>query len=51
MRWETTYYGERLKRYYGEEEKYEFFVSNVSSKEELKDRLKQLVEWVRKNID
>ena len=32
-------------------EKYEFFMPNVSSKEELKDRLEKLLDWVEKNLD
>lgn len=42
MKWED---------YFGAKEKYEFFMPNVSSKEELKDRLEELLEWIRKNLD
>jgi hypothetical protein len=31
-------------------EKHEFFMPNVSSKEELKERLVQLIDWAKKNI-
>ena len=41
MKWKE--YGER-------KEKHEFFMPNVSSEEELKERLMQLIEWARKNI-
>ena len=35
----------------GTKEKYEFFMTNVSSKEELKDRLEKLLDWVEKNVE
>lgn len=38
------------KEYVGEKEKHEFFMPNVSSEEELKERLMQLIEWAKKNI-
>ena len=41
MKWED---------YFSEEEKQEFFIANVSSKEELKERLVQLIDWAKKNI-
>jgi len=46
-------WGEVIKweEYSGTKEKYEFFMPNVSSKEELRDRLEQLFEWIRKNVD
>lgn len=42
MKWE---------KYSGTKEKYEFFMPNVSSKEELKDRLEKLLDWVENNIE
>ena len=41
----------KWEKYSGTEEKYEFFMPNVSSKEELKDRLEKLLEWVEKNVE
>ena len=41
----------KWEEYHGTEEKYEFFMPNVSSKEELKDRLEQLLGWVENNIE
>ena len=38
------------KGYVGREEKHEFFMPNVSSEEELKERLMQLIEWAKTNI-
>jgi len=38
------------KEYGGEKERHEFFMTNVSSEEELKERLIQLIEWAKKNI-
>ncbi len=38
------------KGYVGGEEKHEFFMPNVSSEEELKERLMQLIEWAKTNI-
>jgi hypothetical protein len=40
----------KWKEYRGRKEKHEFFMPNVSSEEELKERLTQLIEWARKNI-
>lgn len=37
--------------YLKRKEKYEFFMPNVSSKEELKDRLEKLLGWVENNIE
>jgi len=37
--------------YSGIKEKYEFFIQNISSKEELKDRLEKLLAWVEININ
>jgi len=37
--------------YLGKKDKYEFFMPNVSSKEELKDRLEQVFEWIEKNLE
>ena len=34
-----------------EEERHEFFMTNVSSKEELKERLMQLIDWANRNIE
>lgn len=41
----------KWEEYRGTTETCEFFMPNVSSKEELKDRLEQLFEWIRKNLD
>jgi hypothetical protein len=38
------------KEYLGGEEQHEFFVPNLLSEEELKERLMQLIEWANKNI-
>lgn len=38
------------KEYVGGEERHEFFMPNVSSEEELKERLMQLIEWAKENI-
>jgi hypothetical protein len=38
------------KEYEGTKETHEFFMPNVASEEELKERLMQLVEWAKKNI-
>lgn len=40
----------KWKEYVGRKEKHEFFMSNVSSEEELKERLVQLIEWAKENI-
>ena len=40
----------KWKEYLGGKETYEFFMPNLSSEEELKERLMQLVEWAKKNI-
>lgn len=40
----------KWKEYMGGKEKHEFFMPNVSSEEELKERLMQLIEWAKKNI-
>ncbi len=37
------------KEYVGGEERHEFFMANVSSEEEIKERLIGLIEWARKN--
>ena len=44
------YVGGKWKEYVEEKEKHEFFMQNLSSEEELKERLMQLIEWARKNI-
>lgn len=41
----------KWEEYLGAKEKCEFFMPNVSSKEELKDRLEKLLEWVEKNVE
>ena len=40
----------KWQQYYKKTEKYEFFMANVSSREELKERLMQLIEWAERNI-
>ena len=41
----------KWEKYLKAKEKYEFFIPNVSSKEELKDRLEKLLGWVEKNVE
>lgn len=40
----------KWQNYFLKNEKYEFFMQNVSSKDELKERLMQSIEWAEKNI-
>jgi hypothetical protein len=40
----------KWKEYIEGKETYEFFMPNVSSKEELQEKLMQLIEWTKKNI-
>jgi len=40
----------KWREYVGTKEEQEFFMPNVSSKEELKERLMQLIEWAKKNM-
>ena len=42
--------GGKWKEYVEEKEKHEFFMPNLSSEEELEERLMQLIEWAKKNI-
>ena len=37
--------------YMGEKEAHELFIPNISSKEELRNRLEQLFDWIEKNLD
>jgi len=44
------YVGGKWKEHAEEKEKHEFFMPNLSSEEELRERLMQLIEWAKKNI-
>lgn len=62
---ENKYYGSKIftneikeswgkviiwKEYLERKERHEFFMANVSSEEEIKERLMQLIDWAKKNI-
>lgn len=49
--WGTIMKWEYRSRYRSEKAKYEFFLQNISSKDELKDRLDKLINWVKDRIE